>query len=178
MKQYNIASLFYKGHVFVEIRKGIYCLLQYRILVNKRIMKHLSASGYHKDKHIPGLLTHKCRPINFCLFCRWLWNQILRKKYTNHLMAVLCTQYEIITDWNDINYCGCKMSWDHQNSTVKISLPGYVEREIHKFQPPFSPRKQHAPHAYSITKYGATTHLNVPADTFDPIDATCTTRLQ
>ena len=71
------------------------------------------------------------------------------------------------------------MVWDHHNGTVEISLPDYVESTIHKYQQPISPRKQHAPHAYSTPEYGATRQLPVPSDdTSDPLYATGTKILQ
>ncbi|KAL7524505.1 hypothetical protein ACHAXR_000602, partial [Thalassiosira sp. AJA248-18] len=46
------------GHVFMEIRKGMYGLPQSGILANKLLKKRLAKKGYFEMPHTPGLWKH------------------------------------------------------------------------------------------------------------------------
>ena len=51
------------GHVYVEIQKGMYGLPQAGILAQELLEKRLNEHGYSQSKAVPGLWTHKTRPI-------------------------------------------------------------------------------------------------------------------
>ena len=57
------------GHVYVEIQKGMYGygLPQAGILAQQLLEKRLNEHGYSQSKAVPGLWTHKTRPISFTL---------------------------------------------------------------------------------------------------------------
>jgi hypothetical protein len=55
------------GHVYVEIQKGMYRLPQAGILAQELLEKRLNEHGYSQSKAVPGLWTHKMRPISFTL---------------------------------------------------------------------------------------------------------------
>jgi hypothetical protein len=45
MTEYNHLSLAHKGHVLIEVPKGMYGLTQAGIITNKRLVKHLATHG-------------------------------------------------------------------------------------------------------------------------------------
>jgi hypothetical protein len=60
-------KIYYKGYLYLEIRKGMYGLSQAGILANQLLRKRLAPHGYTEAKHTPGLWTHHTRPITFTL---------------------------------------------------------------------------------------------------------------
>jgi hypothetical protein len=178
MRQYNLHPLVHNGHVVVEIRKGMYGLPQAGILANKRLKKHLAKSGYHETPRTPGLFRHETRPITFCLVVDDFGIKYVGKEHADHLLDTLRTQYTMTTDWEGKNYCGLTLEWDYKARTCDISLPGYVERALHRFQHRPAKRPQYSPHAHQKTVYGAAQQLTIPEDISAPLDSDGILRLQ
>eukprot|EP00978_Attheya_sp_CCMP212_P014794 scaffold37878_cov107-Attheya_sp.AAC.4 len=82
------------------------------------------------------------------------------------------------TDWDGTNYCGLTLEWDYKARTCDISLPGYVERALHRFQHQPAKRPQHSPHAHQKPIYGAAQQLTIPEDISTPLDSDGILRLQ
>ena len=60
-----------------------------------------------------------------------------RQDHAEHLLAVLKEHYTMTTDWNTSLFCGIQVQWDYVECTVKVSMPGYVEASLQKFQHPW-----------------------------------------
>ena len=73
----------------------------------------------------------------------------------DHLIHVLKQHYEMKIDWNGEQYCGLHLTWDYENRTVDISMPGYIERVLQRFEHAIPSTPQHAPHAWQKPQYGA-----------------------
>jgi hypothetical protein len=56
-----------EGYVYVEIQKGMYGLPQAGIFALELLEKQLNKHDYSQSKAVPGLWTHKTRPISFTL---------------------------------------------------------------------------------------------------------------
>ncbi len=66
--EYNIrANSTNDGHVYVEIRKGMYGLPQAGLLAQELLKKRLNAEGYRQSQIVPGLWTHDWHPIQLTL---------------------------------------------------------------------------------------------------------------
>jgi hypothetical protein len=178
MEQYNLAPLVHNGYVLVEIRKGMYGLPQAGIIANERLVKHLLAHGYKQAKHTPGLFNHVTRPLTFCLTVDDFGVKYTNKEDVDHLISTLRILYKISIDWTGADYCGLKLAWDYSNRTVDISIPGYIERALHKFQHPDTTRPQHSPHAWLAPAYGAKTQFAPDADTSAALNPLETKRVQ
>ena len=50
------------GHVYVEIRKGMYGLPQAGLIAQELLEKRLNEEGYFQSKLVPGFWTHQWRP--------------------------------------------------------------------------------------------------------------------
>ena len=61
-------------------------------------------------------------------------------------------------------YCGMKLDWDYTNWHVNVSLTGYVERALAKFNIDMSACPQHSPHAHIQSNYGAAIQFTDPID--------------
>jgi hypothetical protein len=67
--------------------------------------------------------------------------------------------YNVSLDWSGSLYCGMTLVWDYVNRIVDISMPGYIEAALHKFQhlPPLA--AQDAPHSLNKPVYASKTQF-------------------
>ena len=93
------------------------------------------------------------------------------KEHAEHLITTLqAANYKITTDWDGASFCGLTIDWDYENGTVDISMPGYVEKVLQRFEHPPPARPENAPHAWTPIQYGAKTQLTERPDTSPPLD--------
>jgi hypothetical protein len=178
MDQYNLYPLVHNGYVMVEINKGMYGLPQAGILANKRLVKHLATHGYVKAPRTPGLFRHITRPVTFCLVVDDFAIKYVGKEHADHLLACLREQYTMTTDWDCTNYCGLTLKWDYKERWVDMSLPGYIERALHRFQHSEPQKPQNAPSKFVAPNYGAAQQLTSPEDTTPLLNAAGIKRIQ
>jgi Reverse transcriptase (RNA-dependent DNA polymerase) len=150
---YNLHELVHNGHVYVEIRKGMYGLPQAGILANKQLTKHLEEHGYIQSLHTPGLYVHRTRPIAFALVVDDFGIKYVGKEHAEHLLNVLQLKYTVTTNWKGDAFLGMSLKWNYDNRTLDISMPGYVERALKRFQHPPPSKPEHAPHAHIEPQY-------------------------
>ena len=76
-----------------------------------------------------------------------------KREDAQHLFNALQETYFISTDWTGKHYCGLTIELYYDKEYVDISMPGYIEEALHKFQhqPPKHP--QHAPHKWTTPVY-------------------------
>jgi len=134
IEQYNLHDIAVSGIVYVKIRKGMYGLPQAGHIANDQLIPILAAAGYHQAEHTPGLFTHEWRPITFSLVVDDFGIKYVGKEHADHLIKVLEEKYTISQDWTGSTYLGLTLDWDYDNSTVNLSMPGYVEKALQRFQ--------------------------------------------
>jgi hypothetical protein len=165
VEQYQLLSLVHNGHIYVEIRRGMYGLPQAGILAYKLLVKNLAHHGYAPCVHTPGLWKHRTRPVLFSLVVDDFGVKYVGKQHLQHLIASIQKYYELTVDWEGTRYCGITLEWDYVNKTVDLSMPGYVEDALHNFQHPKPKRATHAPSGWSPPTYGTTVpQLTKPID--------------
>ncbi|KAI2500611.1 Reverse transcriptase (RNA-dependent DNA polymerase) [Fragilaria crotonensis] len=84
MEHYQLTPLIHNGHVYVEIRKGMYGLPQAGILANDRLAEFLKPHGY--SPVLTGLWRHASRPIAFTLVVDDFGVKYTRREDAEHLM--------------------------------------------------------------------------------------------
>jgi hypothetical protein len=62
------------------------------------------------------------------------------------------------------------LRWDYKATTVDLSMPGYIERALHKFHHQAPYRPEHAPHAWNAPVYGKNPQLTAREDVSTPLD--------
>jgi hypothetical protein len=72
-------------------------------------------------------------------------------------MEAIKKNYDISSDWTGSAYCCLKIGWDYTNGTVDLSMPGFINDTLHKYQYPAPTRLEHAPHQWNPPIYGAKT---------------------
>jgi hypothetical protein len=141
-------------------------------------VKHLAKHGYHQAKHTPGLFKHESRPIAFTLIVDDFGIKYVAKDDADHLVKTLASLYTITTDWTGSKFLGLTLDWDYDARTLDLSMPGYIEKALQRFNVTPPKRPQHSPHAWVQPNYGAPTQLTAPPDDSDPLDKSGITRLQ
>ena len=61
----NIVAV--NGLIYIHADRGMYGLPQSGLLANALLEKQLNKQGYHQSKLVPGLWSHKWRPVQFTL---------------------------------------------------------------------------------------------------------------
>ena len=78
---------------------------------------------------------------------------------------VKALQYRITTDWTGSLYCGITLKWDYDKGTVELSMPGYIQKALQRFQHPNPTKAEEAPHEWTKPNCGAKIQCTPDADT-------------
>jgi len=178
MNEYKLKDLIHKGFAYVEIRKGMYGLPQSGRIANDRLIKLMAPHGYAPVAITPGLWKHHTRPIAFSLVVDDFGIKYTNTDDANHLLSALEEHYSISTSWEGTQYCGLTIKWDYTNRTCDISMPGYIERALMRFQHPPPTRPQHSPHAWQKPQYGAKTQYVPDPDHSPALNASDSLRVK
>ena len=154
MDLYDLHDKVHNGYVYAEVRKTMYGLPQAGRMAEEELVEHLAPYGYAPVKHTPGLWKHESRPVTFVLVVDDFGVQYVGKEHADHLAMALKARYNMTEDWEGERYCGITLKWDYKKRTVQMSLPGYVEAALQRFQHPAPTRAQDAPHRYNKPVYG------------------------
>ena len=129
----------------------MYGLKQAEILANQRLTKCLAMYGYTPSTpRTPGLWRHNTRKVAFTLVVDDFLIKYIHKPDAQHLLDALTSFYTLSTDWKAELYCDLTLKWDYAKRHVDISMPGYVEATLHKFQHPIPDKPEDSPHAWNI----------------------------
>jgi hypothetical protein len=175
--QYNLKELEHDGKVYIEIQKGMYGLPQAGILANNLLIERLDAFGYYPVEFTPGLWRHKWRPIIFSLVVDDFGVKYMGKEHADHLVQALMTHYTIAIDWTGETFRGITLKWDYNKRTVDLSMPGYIEKALLKFQHAKPDKPVNAPYKHTPIIYGAKQQYAVE-DTSPRLSDKAITRVQ
>ena len=143
------------GAVYIEIHKGMYGLPQAGMLANQLLKRRLAKHGYYEVRHTPGYWQHVWRPINFTLVVDDFGMGYEDNEHALHLLQTLRQYYEAVSvDWTGTLYCCITLKWDYLQRTCELSMPGYVQQALSKFQHETTTMQKatDAPHPYKATK--------------------------
>ena len=121
------------GWVYVAIKRGMYGLPQSGLLAQELLEKRLNKHGYHQSRFTPGLWTHEWRPICFTLVVDDFGVKYVGRKHAEHLASVIGEHYDYTTDWRGKRYLGLTIDWDYENKQVHLSMPGYIQDAVKRF---------------------------------------------
>ncbi len=166
------------NYTYFQVDKGIYGLVQAGILAYNKLLSILQGADFHPAPHTPGLFIHTSRPITFTLCVDDFGVKYIHKPDVDYLITTLTNVYKLSIDWEGNNYLGLTLDWDYNARTVDISMPGYIDRALHRFQHPPPSRPQESPHQWQAPTYGATIQLALQPDDTPPISHTTRKYLQ
>lgn len=133
--KYNLLDLVDDaGYVYCEVNGGMYGLKQAGMIANRTLVQRISTAGYYQCKHTPGLFRHNTRKVWFCLVVDDFFAGYVGKENADHLISTLRQDYSATVDWEAKTYCGITMKWDYVNRTCDLSMPGYVEKALQRFE--------------------------------------------
>ena len=171
IQQYDLLPLVHNGHVYVEIRRGMYGLPQAGKLANDQLVKFLAPHGYEPVPLTAGLWRHKTRDIVFSLVVDDFGVRYSNRADVDHLISVLQEHYQVSTDWTGGRYCGLTLAWNYPQRTCDLSMPGYIERTLQRFQHVAPTKAVHSPHPWQRPNYGAKTQFTPTPDDSPALDA-------
>ena len=163
--KYNLRELAHNGWVYIRIIRGMYGLPESGILANQLLKKRLLKSGYYECQFTPGLYKHVWRPIIFSLVVDDFGVKCQGIQHARHLKQTLEQYYEVSVDWEGKLFCGVTLDWNYKNGHVDLSVPGYVQRKLTKYQHPKPTTPQHSPYLSAPIQYGAKVQAPTPSDT-------------
>ncbi|MGV7235206.1 MAG: hypothetical protein ACQ9ET_03015, partial [Nitrosomonadaceae bacterium] len=171
IKEYKLREKVTKnGHVYIVANKGMYGLPQSGLLANELLEKRLNKHGYFQSKLVPGLWSHKTRPIQFTLVVDDFGVKYVGKEHALHLKSVLEEHYKITEDWTGSRYIGLTLDWDYARGQVHLSMPGYVAKALKQFQYKWDGTKQDAPFPSAPIQYGAKQQYATQESQSPPLD--------
>eukprot|EP00804_Cyclotella_cryptica_P011350 CCRYP_016360-RA/>CCRYP_016360-RA protein AED:0.27 eAED:0.23 QI:0/0/0/1/0.5/0.33/3/0/674 len=151
---YNLWDKIYNDYVYMEIRRGCYGLPQAGILANKLLKKRLATDGYFELPHTPGLFKHISRPIQFSLVVDDFGIKYTGKQHLDHLIASIKKHYDVTVDHTGSLYCGITLNWQYNKGFLDISMPGYVQKQLIKYNHPRPKKPVRTPWEPYPIKYG------------------------
>ena len=121
------------GHIYVEIRKGMYGLHQAGLLAQQLLEGRLNDEGYFQSTIVHGLWKHENRPIQFTLVVDDFGVQYVEEEHAQHLVSMLKQHYDVSADWKGKKYIGLTLDWDYECREVHLSMPGYIAKARREF---------------------------------------------
>jgi hypothetical protein len=92
IEHYQLQEKVFDSYAYMEIRKGMYGLLQAGILANKLLKEQLACHGYFEQLHTPGLWKHATCPVWFHLCVNNLGVKYIGQEHLQHLYNALCKE--------------------------------------------------------------------------------------
>jgi Reverse transcriptase (RNA-dependent DNA polymerase) len=134
-ERYNIESMEHNGWVLMEISKGIYGLPQAGKLAQDRLVAHLATHEYIQCVNTPCLFVHRTNGVAFTLVVDDFLIKFKQRSAAEHLLSALRELYTITTDFSARQkYVGITLDHNKKKRYIDMSIPGYVEKAIQRFQ--------------------------------------------
>ena len=166
LDSYHLRPKIFKGHLYMEIRRGMYGLPQAGIIANQLLRKRLEPHGYYEVRNTPGLWKHRTRTTVFSLVVDDFGIKYTGDENAKHLIATLEKYYTFKTDWTGGLYCGIQLGWHyHGHRHLDVSMPKYVPGKLTEFGHPTPRRPQHSPYPAPNITYGKAAQDTTPTDT-------------
>ena len=179
LDHYNLHDLIASdGYLYVRIDGGMYGLKQAGHIANQALVKHLATHDFYQCRRTPGLFRHRTRDLFFPLIVDDFFVGYSEKHDVEFLATCLREKYDLTVDWHADIFSGIHLAWDYTARTCDLSMPGYVEKALQRFEHPAPKRPQDSPHPWTAPVYGAKTQFTAPPDTTPVLPPSARTRIQ
>ena len=111
-----------------------------------QLVRQWELHGYELCFHTSGLWRHKWPPILFSLVVNDFGVKYVRKVHAKNIVTILRKYHTLKTDWEGTLYCRITLKWDYTCHTDDLSMPGYINVVLLKYQHPEPRKSQHAPY--------------------------------
>lgn len=153
--QYKLMDLVHNDYVYIKIKRGMYGLKQAALLAYQHLLTFLKPAGYEPITNSIGMWRHKTRKTIFCLCVDDFGIKYMNNEDLIHLLSTLQANYGVTVDKEGRNFCGLTIDWNYKQGYVDISIPGYIEKVLLKYQHPKPKRPEFSPHKHVEPVYGA-----------------------
>ena len=145
----------------MEIRQGCYGLPQAGILANK-LLKKLTRHRwlFRTPPHPRTLQTHQLPSAVFDDFGIKYSGQ----EHLDHLIQAIKRHYDVKVDHTGSLYCGITLDWHYDKEYLDISMPGYVTKQLTKYNHPLPKKPVNTPWEPYPIKYGHPIQETLPHD--------------
>eukprot|EP00804_Cyclotella_cryptica_P019754 CCRYP_009659-RA/>CCRYP_009659-RA protein AED:0.47 eAED:0.47 QI:0/0/0/1/0/0/2/0/136 len=132
-------------------------------------MEFSQTSSSNNNLQQTGLFKHISRPIQFTLVVHNFGIKYIGQEHLNHLLQSIRKHYDVKVDLTGSLYCGITLHWDYNNKHLDISMPGYVNKQLTKYNH-LRPKKtsRNTPWEPYPIKYGSTIQPTLPPDDSPP----------
>ena len=142
---YNLKPKVSNDKIYAKVVKGMYGLPQSGKLAHDDLVAHLNQGGYFPTPFTPGLFTNKSNSIQFALVVddfgvKYTTPTALRA-FTSHLRR----KYTITQD-DGTRFNGVTLKWNYIDQECELSLPGYNNQALIRFNHPLPKTPQHSPY--------------------------------
>ena len=149
----------------------MYALKQAGKLAHNLLTKCLNPYGYFPCQFTSGLWRHKWRPTTFSLVVDDFGIKHIGIDHAKDLINTLQQWYKISIDWSCSLFCGMSIKWDYTSCTCNISMPGYIDKALAKYQQQNPTQPQHSQYKHIPTIFGVSTPPT-PTDRSPPMSPT------
>eukprot|EP00804_Cyclotella_cryptica_P028854 CCRYP_008428-RA/>CCRYP_008428-RA protein AED:0.23 eAED:0.27 QI:0/0/0/1/0/0/2/0/267 len=118
----------------------------------------------------PGLWKHVSRPVQFTLVVDKFGIKYVGEDNFNHLINALQQHYDVTIDKEGKLYCGITLDWEYHERTLDISMPGYVHKQLIKYNHPMPKSPQHCPLSPHPIQYGSKIQDPIPPNESPALD--------
>jgi hypothetical protein len=132
---YKLRPYIHKNALYCAVLKTHYGLPQAGALSQERLFAHLLQHGYTQLPHSQALFRNKGGSIRFSLVVddfAVIWS---KRSSMDHLIKTLCKLYTVKVNWEGSKYLGMNITIDRPKRCVTLSMPGYVDKLLHKLRP-------------------------------------------
>jgi hypothetical protein len=79
--------------------------------------------------------------------------QYVGKEHAEHLHNCIKAKYKCTFDETGDLFCGISLNWNYTQRWVELSMPGYVTKNLVRFERTKPPKPQNSPHPYTAPIY-------------------------
>jgi hypothetical protein len=157
----------------------MYGLPQAGILAQRELVRHLATHGYRPCANTVCLFEHVSRPIMFTLVVDDFGIKYSDRADLDHFLAALRTRYDIKTaiEGDTFTYNGYTINFDYTARTCNLSMPGYIDKALARFNVAQPTTAVDSPMLYTAPDYGQKSQL-ATADHTALLDAAGTKHVQ
>jgi hypothetical protein len=157
-------------YVLVQIDQGLYGLPHAGLISATGLNELLEANGY-KQSMTPCLYVHEESGVAFALATDDFLVKFKKKEDAEHLITTLEKKYDVKVDWQATKFLGMTIVHDRVARTITLSMPGYVEAALKRFNVVASSKPTISPAKYDPPNYGKP-DLSIAIDSSPPLAAT------
>jgi hypothetical protein len=137
------------NNALVQIEYSLYGLPHAGRISAIKVDNLLKRHGYHQCYSTPCLYHNKHNGIYFTLIVDDYLIKYKHKQDAEHLLNALQTEYEVSVDWGGTRYLGMKMDRNIDAGYMDLSMPGYVQAALTRFNVPLPTKPTISPAKYS-----------------------------